>query len=285
MSIDAISALVRALSFIALFQAAGVAISIAMFGRLFDRSAQSIRRVGFVSAIAGLVLVFVHYALEAARMAGALSGVLDMSLQGFVFDSSMSVAAGVRLLGLTLIASSIRRENTVATFAATSGALSIAVAFAFVGHTTDEDQPRWLAAVLIAHLLVVAFWFGGLAPLHIASRVEPGQRAAQIVAAFTRAASILVPGLLLMGIVLTLALVDDWEVFRSGYGLLLIAKITGFALLMGLASLNKWRYGPAIAADPSAVVAFQRTVVIEYVLICAVLAATAVMTTFFSPSH
>jgi copper resistance protein D len=282
---DVISVIVRALSFIALFQAAGIAIVIALFGRLLEQSSRSIRNVGFWSAIAGLVLVAVHYALEAARMAGSLAGVFDWSLQQLVLDSSMSRAAGLRLFGLILIASTIRREGVIPKFLGLSGALCVAVAFTFVGHTADASRSRWLALALTLHLLVAAFWFGGLAPLYIASRQERGELTAQIVARFTQLASVVVPGLFLLGVLLTLALVDHWDVFTQGYGLLLIAKITGFALLMGLASLNKWRYGPALATTSGAAVAFRRTVAAEYALICVVLIATAVMTTFFSPSH
>jgi putative copper export protein len=54
-----------------------------------------------------------------------------------------------------------------------------------------------------------------------------------------------------------------------------------FAVLMGLAALNKWRYGPACAAGEAR--AFRRTVIVEYVLVCLVLAVTATMTTFYSP--
>jgi putative copper export protein len=142
-----------------------------------------------------------------------------------------------------------------------------------------------LTIVLTLHLLVVAFWFGGLAPLYIASRLEREQRTARIVAAFTRVATVVVPGLFMFGIALTVALVDRWIVFTESYGVLLIAKVSGFALLMALASLNKWRYGPALARASGATVAFQRSVAAEYLLICVVLIATAAMTTFFSPSH
>jgi copper resistance protein D len=65
---------------------------------------------------------------------------------------------------------------------------------------------------------------------------------------------------------------------------LLLVKIGGFALLMGLASLNKWRLGPAIArGELPALTAFRRSVATEYTLIAGVLTATTVMTTFFSP--
>jgi putative copper export protein len=53
---------------------------------------------------------------------------------------------------------------------------------------------------------------------------------------------------------------------------------------MLLATLNKWRYAPAInRGEAPAIASFQKSVLIEYVLIVAVLSITAVMTSFFSP--
>jgi copper resistance protein D len=284
-NVDALSALIRALSFFALFQAAGVAMMIALIGPLLDQSAAPIRRIGFYSAIAGLLLVSMHYAIEAARMSGSLAGVLDRDLQQMVFDSSMSTAAGMRLLGLALIAGVIRRQSSTSAVVGLAGAFVLTLAFTFVGHTADESRTSWLAVLLTLHLLVVAFWFGGLAPLLVIARREHAARAANIVATFTRIATIVVPGLFVAGVLMTLLLVDAWEVFGDTYGQLLLGKAAGFALLMVLASLNKWRYGPAIAGDGAGTVAFQRTVAIEYVLICSTLVVTAIMTTFYSPSR
>ncbi len=91
----------------------------------------------------------------------------------------------------------------------------------------------------------------------------------------------MVPLILLAGIGLSALLLPGLATFKQPYGQLLLAKLTGFAVLMAMAALNKWHFGPACAEGNTA--AFKRTVVIEYVLICAVLTATAIMTTFFSP--
>lgn len=285
MPIDATSALVRALSFIAMFQAAGVAMVIALFGSRLQQSMAGIRKLGVISALAGLLLVAAHYALEAGRMAGSLAGVFDMSLQQLVFDSPTRSAAVWRLAGLAMIAAAIWREGRAATAISLAGALCVTIGFTFVGHTAEESRPAWLKIALTLHLLVVAFWFGSLVPLIEIGRVESGQLASQVVATFTRIASVIVPGLFVFGLALAVALVDSWTVFGESYGLLLIGKVAGFALLMALASLNKWRYGPSLAHTSGAAVTFQRVVAAEYVLICAVLLVTAVMTTFFSPEH
>jgi len=281
---DVISALVRALSFIALFQAAGIAIFIAIFGSQLELASAAVRRLGFVSAIAGIVLVSVHYLLEAARMAGALAGVLDLSLQQLVFDSPMSVAWGLRTAGLTLIAAAANSNARTWTHVGVVGAALAVAGFLLVGHTSVHAHRLWLAMLLSLHLAIVAFWFGALAPLHLVSRKERAVVASQLISNFSRIAGWWVPCILLAGALLTVALVDRWAVFAESYGLILLGKVAAFAALMGLAALNKYRYAPALATAAGGA-AFRRAVVTEYLLICAVLAATAVMTTFFSPEH
>jgi putative copper export protein len=162
MAVDAISALVRGLSFIALFQAAGVAIFLALFGRRLAATSQRVRSLGFVSAIAAIVLVAAHYSLEAARMAGTLSGVFDGSLQQMVFESTMSTAWMWRTIGLVLIAATIRRHDKVAGAISLIGAAAVIGGFMFVGHSAVDPDRAWLWPLLALHLVVVAFWFGSL---------------------------------------------------------------------------------------------------------------------------
>lgn len=283
MAVDAISALVRGLSFVALFQAAGVAIFVALFGRRLESTAQRVRSLGFVSAIAGIILVAAHYALEAARMAGALSGLLDVSLHQMVFESTLSTAWIWRTIGLALIAVTIRKQGTAATVLGLIGSAAAIAAYLFVGHSAIHPDRAWLSTLLAIHLAVVAFWFGSLLPLHAVSRAERPALAAEIVNDFSRVALWLVPAILLVGAIMAFLLIERWATFREGYGLSLLAKIAGFAVLMGLAALNKWRYGPALTEAGGATVAFQRTVAVEYALICAILMTTALMTTLFSP--
>lgn len=283
MAVDAVSALVRGVSFLALFQAAGVVVFLALFGRRLVETSTRVRRLGLLSASAGIVLVAAHYGLEAARMAGAMSGIFDLSLQRLVFDSPMSTAWMLRTIGLVLIAATIERGDRTATILGLIGAMAAISGFLFVGHSSVHPDRIWLSVLLTVHLAVVSFWFGSLLPLYAISRAESAPVAAKIVDDFSRIAVWLVPGILLAGLLMAVLLIDRWATLREGYGVVLLAKTLAFAALMGLAALNKWRYGPALAAARGATVAFQRTVMAEYALICAVLIATATMTTLFSP--
>ena len=281
---DVLSVILRALSFVLLFQAAGVAIFVAIFGRRLASSQVSIRRLGRAAAIAGVVLVGAHHALEAARMAGDMSGMLDPTLQGMAWNSRARAALICRLAGLLLIAVGLQGSSVRSTIVAVGGAVLAMGAFTLTGHTSVNVHRGALAGLLMLHLLIVAFWFGALWPLYVASLRETPARAADLIEQFTALATWLVPVILVAGTAMAVLLLPNLSALREPYGELLIAKVVGFALLMGLAAANKWRLGPALS---SGIVGsgqwFRRSVATEYVLIAAVLAITAVMTSLFSP--
>jgi copper resistance protein D len=281
---DVLSVSLRALSFVLLFQAAGVAIFVATLGRRLTSSRGAVRRLGWAAALAAMLLVVGHYALEAARMAGDMSGVLDPSLQGMVWNSSSRAALTCRLAGLLLIAMGLRGVDGRWAPLAVPGAVLVILAFTLTGHTSVNAHHWVLAGLLMVHLLVIAFWFGALWPLYIASLRETPARASEIIERFSAVATWLVPVILLAGTVMAVLLLPNLSALSEPYGQLLIAKAVGFALLMGLAAANKWRLGPTlIHGEAQSGRWFRRSVAAEYVLIAAVFAITAVMTSFFSP--
>jgi putative copper resistance protein D len=281
---DIVSVILRALSFVLLFQAAGVAIFVALFARRLATSGGEVRRLGQAAALAAFVLVAAHYALEAARMAGEMSGMWNPTLQGMAWNSPARAALICRLLGLLLIAVGLQRASHRSTIVAVGGAMLTTMAFTLTGHTSADAHRGALAAVLMLHLLVVAFWFGALWPLYLGSLRETPAKAADIIERFTAVATWLVPVILFAGIVMAVLLLPNISALSQPYGELLIAKVVGFAVLMGLAAVNKWRLGPALVSGTAqSGRRFRRSVAIEHVLIAAVLTITAVMTSFFSP--
>ena len=280
---DVLSAIARALSFVAICQAAGMAIFLAMFGSRLPQAFLRIKAVAMISAVAGILLVSLHYLLEAARMAGELAGIFDADLQQLVLNSATSTAAGLRILGLVLILMAMSYRGVRLAAGALCGAGCVVASFAFVGHTANGQNGAWAPVLLLVHVAVVTFWFGSLAPLMLVNRMEPRDVAAQIVAQFSRIAAWTVPAILVAGLILMTILIGGWAGLNTPYAWVLLAKIGAFAILMSLAALNRWRFGPALAARPAAAVPFHRAVLAEYVLIVAVLGATAVLTTFLSP--
>jgi putative copper export protein len=275
---DAVSVACRAVSFVLLLNAAGISIFIAVFGHLLPDSLPAIAKLGWRLAMGALLLVAAHHALEAARMAGEMGGVVDPAMQAMTLRSSEGAAFGLRMVGLVLIAVGLRRGVLAIGI---TGAILATVAFTLTGHTSVTPYRPAAAALLTLHLLVVAFWLGSLWPLYLVAGRETPHRAAHVIDAFSRLSAWVVPVILLAGVGLTVLLVPSWAVFEQPYGQLLLAKVALFAVLMALATLNKWTFGPACAKGRTR--AFKQAVAIEYALICIVLAITATMTTFYSP--
>jgi len=285
---DALSVVLRAISFVLLLNAAGICIFVVAFGRHLVRdSLTTITRLGWRLAIGALVFVAGHHAVEGARMAGDMGGLMDPAMQVMTLRSSEGAAFALKTLGLVLVAVGLRwgaaREQRARLPLAVglTGAVIAAAAFTLTGHTSITPHRLLAAALLTLHLLVVAFWLGALWPLYLAASRESPSTAAQLVDAFSRVAAWVVPVILLAGIGLVVLLVPSMSVFRQPYGQLLLAKVALFTVLMALATLNKWTFGPACAKGQTR--AFKQAVVIEYGLICAVLAITATMTMFYSP--
>jgi putative copper resistance protein D len=307
---DILSAVLRALSFVLQLQAAGAVFFTAAFGPALTISLAGIRKLARVTALVALFTVAGHYILEAARMAGDMSGMLDMSLQNMAWSSNFGGAFTVRELGLLLIIAGMQPVSAKATashfftssvssplafvmkrlsargftIVGVTGATLVAVSFTLMGHTSVNPRRGLLAPLLLAHLLIVAFWFGALLPLCLVTLRESRERLARVVAVFSAAAFWLVPLILVAGVAIAALLLPSVAALRQPYGELLCAKTALFALLLGCAAFNKWRLGPALGrGDLQAGRTFRRMVISEYVIMVVVLSVTAVMTTFFSP--
>ena len=284
--VDALSVLIRALSFVAIFEAAGGALFVAVFGTSAGRSEAGIRRRLRLAAVAAGLLVLLHYGLEAARLAGDMSGLFDRQLQQLLWRTAPGTALRVTLLGLLLVFAGLLlpRRRILSGPLGVAGLAVIIVAFTTVGHTVEQPHRVGLALLLSAHLASIAFWFGSLWPLRQAVTLEASATAATLLERFSRFAVWIVPGLLVAGASLVMLLVPGLAVFGQTYGQLLLVKIGGFSGLMVLAGLNKLRLTPALRRDdPAAVFRLRRSLLLEYLIIAAVLAVTAVMTGLYSP--
>ena len=286
MSPDVVSVTLRAAVFVSLFQATGIAFFLAIFSDRLTHSGSSIRRLGLVAASVGVGLVLGHQSVEAARMADDFSGAFDADLQKLALFSSGGVEHLTQALGLMLLALAYWRPARFGAAVGLAGAALAIAAFAFTGHTSVHPLRWLLAPLLTTHMLIVTFWFGALAPLFIATRHETLTDSASIMEKFSAIAGWLVPGILIAGLIMAVILAPDWSVLRRPYGALLTVKVLGFALLMGLAALNKWRWTPALVAGESrARASLRRSIAAEYLLIVTVLSVTATLTALYSPEH
>jgi putative copper export protein len=224
----------RALSFVAVFQAAGVPLFVWLYGDELAGARRSIAALGFWSAVGGVLLTLAYQAVAPARLTGTLAGTFDWSVQVLVLASDAGAATGVRVLGLAMVAVASLKSTRGSAATGVIGATLVATSFVLMGHTATHDQ-RWLLVALLAvHLLVVAYWFGALLPFYFASTRDPIRTNAVVMERFSAAAVWLVPLILVAGLVMAVALVPSLASLATPYGTLLLGRSA--AVLMALAA-------------------------------------------------
>jgi putative copper export protein len=284
---DSIVLALRALSFVAIFQAAGSALFLEIFGaRLSPGVDERVRTLARIAGVAALCLTVLNYVLTPARMAGNLGSTFDPSLEALLLDSNAGSAHIVRIIGLAVLFLSLDRRNRLNSIAARAALMLTIVSFALMGHTVIHPLRWLLAPLLLVHVAIAAFWFGALLPLRMIAERESAEQGGATIARFSQLAVWLVPLVLVCGVSISLVFIRSFAELGTAYGAIVLGKTAAFGALMYLATLNKRRYGPLIArADAGALRAFKRTVVFEWGLIAGVLVATALLTSLFAPGH
>jgi putative copper export protein len=284
---DSVVLALRALSFVAIFQAAGNALFLDLFGaRLSAGVEERVRTLARIAAVAALSLAVLHYVLTPARMAGSLGSTFDSSLGQLLLESNAGSAHIVRIVGLAVLFLSLDRRNRLNTIALRVALALTILSFALMGHTAIHPWRWLLAPLLLVHVGVAAFWFGALWPLHAIAGRESTERGAALIGEYSKLAARLVPWVLICGALVAVVLIRSVAELATAYGAMVLGKTLAFGVLMYLAALNRRRYGPRIAAaDAGAVRAFQRIAAAEWSVLAVVLVATALMTALFAPAH
>ena len=282
--VTAVSILVKAGACLASLSAAGSALALLGLSRLDDDSARVVRRLAVAGAAAAAVLSALRIPIRASfLMGGSLSDAFDPTILGIVADSPLGASLWVRLAGLALVCLLVVKRATVRPLAGL-GAVLVCASFALRGHALEE--PRLvLAALVTLHLMGVAFWIGVLTPLHRLTRVD-AKNAGALAEEFGRKAVRVVAALVAAGAVLLVLLTGNPVVaLATPYGQILAVKLCLFALLLGLAALNKLHLTPALrAGDPRATLFLRRSIRMEVLVVVAILVTTATLTAVSSPA-
>ena len=273
---DLAAVAVRAISIGLTLEAAGAAFF--LFGINLPLHGGDRARLARLTSVAAVFTVLQQVVMP-ARLAGSFGGILDGSLQSFYLGTDAGAASVYRILGLLLILAGLAMNRR---YVAIGGALIACISFALMGHTVMHGD-RWaLAPLLLAHVTIVAFWFGSLRPLlwH-----RTAQELLNPLARFSALAVRIVPLILVAGVGLAIMLLPSFDALLAPYGYMVVAKVIAFAALTSLAAVNRWRLTPRIrAGDAEAVSRFHNVAGAEWLLIWLVVVVTVVVTSFYSPA-
>ena len=252
-------------------------------------------------AMLGIALGIASFIAMTASMAGVPVAELDRETLAFVLQETghgtaflIQTLALVAAFGLALSG----RGNRGGWFIAAAAGVALG-SLAWTGHAGATEG--WPGAVHrlsdIVHLLAASAWIGALAMLLRALAATKDvlvvPEAKEALTAFAVAGSVIVGLIIVTGIVNSVMIVGVGGLPLlpyTLYGQLLIAKLGLFALMLALASLNRWRLTPRLAAGPEgrtpklATTAVRTSIVLEMAAAFLILALVAWLGTLAPPS-
>lgn len=220
-------------------------------------------RVVWAAAIAGVALSGLGLVETAKSMTGAAE---YAELNGHVFGMIVTTTAVgaawiVRMVALAawlVMAFALRRRSTCQGIGvAACGAVALATV-AWAGHGAMDDGLRATLhlATDVAHLLAAGMWVGALVGFVLLSSAERAispqtvQMLSHAASGFAPIGTGIVATLAMTGVINYLLIVGPTTsaLFTTPYGGLLLAKLALFAVMLGLAAVNRYRLSPQLAA-------------------------------------
>jgi putative copper resistance protein D len=249
--------------------------------------------VAVVSGLAWVLLLTMSLSAEGpveAVMSGALRDVLNLTQFGRVLQ--------IRLVLAIILAACLAFDRLApARWLALGSALGLVIAIAWTGHagSTPYKLGNLHLAADALHLVAAAAWIGGLPSLVLllaAALSKEALAGASLARAAAQKFSTL--GIVSVGTLLVSGIINAWilvgsirGLFFNGYGIVLMLKIAVFALMLGLAAVNRFWLTPKLDLSPdnAALRELTRNSVIEIALGLVIFAIVGVLGTLRPASH
>lgn len=265
------------------------------------RDALAFRGSLIASSVAGLFLSASWLLLMATSMADVPLWPVDRAaIDGLLTGSAVGTAWNVRMVALLVAGLAAIRTRWLPVVAASS-AVALA-SLAWTGHgSVGERMPGWghLSADIF-HLLASSAWVGALVGLLLLVS-RPIARIDREHLDLTHRAlhSFSAVGTIIVATIGSTGLINSWFMIGIGnvaslattlYGQLLLVKLTLFGLMLGLASLNRFRLTPAFersitASDHrGALGALRNSLAIETACVTVILALVSWLGTLAPPA-
>ncbi|MFC4352896.1 CopD family protein [Fodinicurvata halophila] len=265
--------------------ASGGLVFILLFGRhLAGEDTTVICRMTARLAVAGVLASLAGFLWTAAALGSGFSSAADPLLLSIVFESR-GPALMLRIVGLVLVLGMLIRARGFGLMVAALGGALVILSFTPGGHPSALDLTPWPQLLIIIHVTAVTYWLGTLLPLLVISRRRDDERLGTTAKRFGDFAVYIVAMLILAGALLLWLLSESPTAFiASNYGQLFLGKLLLFALLLGLAALNRLRLTPALfTGDTRAPQRLKASIRLEIAAVITILLVTATFTTLARP--
>ena len=276
--LDGITVIIRALYYIATVGAAGLGLFAIGFGhRLEPEEAGRLHRTLLGAIAAGLLLSVLALALRVLVLTAGAS-IFNADVWAAVMRSRIGDAFWLRAAGLLLLTAATTTWR-IGSAGTAMGALLVVASYAAMGHSMLFAPRQEIAALVVIHLTVVAFWVGSLPPLLWVAQRRDGASAARLIQDWSKAAIWAVSAMIATGVMLSWYLTLRMDrIFDAWHGWALAWKVFAVLAALGFALWNRQRHTPALArGDAGAGAGLAASIRLEMLLVALAFYAAAEM--------
>ena len=251
-----------------------------------------------LGSLIGFIAVIINFFIQVGAFSETgLIGMFDADMIELLWQSPVGNSVLWRLLGfaisalalLLLMPSFLHKQQSHFLKMKRAGLYSLyfsavftlAYSFTFVGHNADIGGiAKWLISL---HIVTMGWWIGALYPLWLCCQMLEQKALYRLMHLFGRLAMAMVGFLVICGtVLLTLFLDSPTELIMTPYGQLILVKLIAVVAILFIAALHKYRLVPSLEqgeADKK----LSKSIAIEMIVACVILAITAVLSTVTGP--
>lgn len=238
-----------------------------------------------VLVVVGFAATLLTVAVTVMVVAGdGIAGLGDSISRAAVLRGATYQSALTRCVGLCLLAGAftpVRLDARLRRPLMLAGGLLVAGSFLLAGHARSHGPAVVVLVCLLAHVVAVAAWVGGVAGVTVALRgrlVDP-DRFARVLVTFAGLMTGVIAMLLAGGIGLSALYLSSWHALVStAYGQVLIVKVGLVAGLLAVSASNHFRLvRPAAVGSGPALTALRMNLAVEQIGLVTVLVITEVL--------
>lgn len=231
------------------------------------------------STLIGAITSLLLFLSVAGNLGGDFASVIDPLMLQLAIETKSGIGYLTAFMGFVVMLVAHKLQSKARKIILIIGSVSVLFSFTLAGHALVGKLLT--QALLMLHLLGIAFWLGALLPFRWICLQSDTTNLLGLAHRFGVLAMVYVGLIVIAGLTYAYTLLGEASLlFTTSYGNVLLVKIMLVAVLLSLAALNKFKLVPELEKNPlQGIRKFKFSVQLEIALTIVILLTSSLLTT------